>query len=205
MEIVTSILASGVVTWIVIAILVITFVRFYQWTFRIFGIVYVPDDSIGTVIKKFVLFGSHKELPPGKIVALNGEAGFQADTLPPGLHWFLWPWQYTITLVKFTTIPQGKIGIVESCDGEVLPDGRIVGRDVECDNFQDARAFLVNKGQRGPQMGIIAPGTWRINSLIFTVKLADMTVVDPGEIGIVEALDGAPLSGGRIKIGRAHV
>jgi uncharacterized membrane protein YqiK len=47
-------------------------------------------------------------------------------------------------------------------------------------------------------MGIIAPGTWRINTLVFTVTLADMTVIEPGLIGIVEALDGAPLSGGRI-------
>jgi uncharacterized membrane protein YqiK len=177
-EIISTILASGVVKWGLIALLGITIIFGFKWIARIFGVVYVPEDSIGTVTKKFVLFGTHKELPQGKIIALNGEAGFQADTLTPGLHWLYWPWQYSINLAKFTIIPQGKIGIVESCDGEVLPDGRIVGRDVDCDNFQDARAFLTNKGQRGPQMGIIAPGTWRINTLVFTIKLDDMTVIE---------------------------
>lgn len=195
MEIVKGIFSSGVTFW-VIALAVI----FFAWrpVVRLFGLVIIPDDSLGTVTKKFVLFGANKELPPGKIVALNGEAGYQADTLSPGLHWFLWPWQYSINIVKFTTIPRGKIGMLQACDGAVLPDGRIVGKDVECDNFQDARAFLANGGQRGQQMAILAPGTWRINTLLFTISTADMVVVEPGQIGIVEALDGAPLSGGRI-------
>ena len=64
--------------------------------YRLLGIVYVPDDKIGIVSKKFVLFGSHKALPDGRIVALQGEAGFQADTLAPGLYFLFWPWQYSI-------------------------------------------------------------------------------------------------------------
>ena len=37
--------------------------------------------------EKFVLWGEHKDLPPGKIVALNGEAGDQVDTLASGVHY----------------------------------------------------------------------------------------------------------------------
>lgn len=170
----------------------------YKWVFRLFGIVIVPDDSIGTVTKKFVLFGPNHELPPGKIVALLGEAGLQADTLAPGLHFFLWPWQYTVELVKFTVIPDDRIGVIEACDGHPLPDGRVIARQVESDNFQDARLFLGNGGERGVQMAIIPPGTWRINTLLFTVHIEAMTVIEPGKIGIVEARDGQPLSGGRI-------
>jgi hypothetical protein len=44
--------------------------------------------------KKFVLVGKNRRLPAGRIIALNGEAGYQADTLPPGLHVGMWPWQY---------------------------------------------------------------------------------------------------------------
>ena len=62
----------------------------------LFGVIIIPDDSIGVLTKKFVLFGSNKRLPDGRIVALKGEAGYQADTLPPGLHMALWPWQYTV-------------------------------------------------------------------------------------------------------------
>jgi uncharacterized membrane protein YqiK len=177
---------------------VVAFVLLYKWTFRLFGIVIVPDDSIGTVTKKFVLFGSHRELPPGRIVAMLGEAGLQADTLAPGLHFFLWPWQYTVDLVKFTVVPDGQIAVIEACDGEPLPDGRVIARHVDCDNFQDARAFLGGGGQRGVQMSVVSPGAWRINTLLFTVQLEPMTEIEPGKIGIVEARDGAPLSDGRI-------
>ncbi len=185
-------------TALFVLVAVVAFVLLYKWTFRLFGIVIVPDDSIGTVTKKFVLFGSHRELPPGRIVAMLGEAGLQADTLAPGLHFFLWPWQYTVELVKFTFVPDGQIAVIEACDGEPLPDGRVIARHVDCDNFQDARAFLASGGQRGVQMSVVPPGAWRINTLLFTVQMEPMTEVDPGKIGIVEARDGAPLSGGRI-------
>lgn len=170
----------------------------YKWIFRLFGVVIVPDNAVGTITKKFVLLGANRELPAGKIVALMGEAGLQADTLAPGLHFFLWPWQYTVELVEFTTVPDGKIAVIEACDGKPLPDGRVIARQVDCDNFQDARAFLANGGERGVQMSVIPPGTWRINTLLFTVHMEEMTVIEPGKIGIVEARDGRALSGGRI-------
>ena len=179
-------------------LVLVAMVVFHKSVFRLFGVVIVPDDSIGTLTKKFVLIGANKELPPGKIVALNGEAGLQADTLAPGLHFFLWPWQYTVELVPFTTVPDGKIAIIEACDGTPLPDGRVIAKQVLCDNFQDARAFLTNGGERGVQMSIIPPGKWRINTLLFSVTFAEMTIVEPGKIGIVEARDGKALSGGRI-------
>lgn len=170
----------------------------YKFALRMFGVVIIPDDAIGLVTKKFVIFGSNKELPPGKIIALKGEAGTQADTLAPGLHFFLWPWQYMVEIKPFVVIPPGKIGVVESRDGNALPDGRILGREVPCDNFQDARAFLQQNGERGAQMAIIPPGSWRINTNVFTVRTSDMTIVPKGKIGVVEARDGKPLSGGRV-------
>jgi uncharacterized membrane protein YqiK len=176
---------------------------FWKAVVRLLGIVIVPDDSIGLITKKFVLFGSHRDLPPGKIIALKGEAGLQADTLAPGLKFGYWPWQYQIDIKPFLMVPNGQIALVESCDGNPMPDGRILARDVECDNFQDARAFLMNQGERGAQMAVIPPGTWRINTLVFTTKIVDMASIPAGKIGVVEAKDGKPLSGGRI-IGR-HV
>ena len=170
----------------------------YRWVLWLCGVIIVPDDSVGVMTKKFVLLGKNRRLPAGRIIALNNEAGYQADTLPPGLHLGLWPWQYQVDLVKFFTVPPGKVGCVEACDGEPLPSGRIVAQLVSCDSFQDARAFLQNKGQRGPQMGVIPPGTYRINSLIFSVSLTDAVVVPPGQIGVIEARDGKPLSGGRV-------
>ncbi len=179
---------------VVVVILLICW-KFVLW---LFGVVIVPDDSIGTVTKKFVIFGSNRNLPDGQIVALNGEAGYQADSLPPGLHFGMWPWQYITELVKFVAIPQGKIGIVQACDGQPLPSGRIIARDVDCSYFQDARAFLLGGGERGPQMKVIPPGTYRVNPLLFTVDLADAIDIPQGKIGVVEAHDGKVLPSGRV-------
>jgi len=186
--------------WRVIVAIVagLIFLLSYKLILWLCGVIIIPDDSIGVVTKKFVLFGAHRNLPDGRIIALHGEAGYQADTLQPGLHVGLWPWQYTVELVKFFTIPQGKIGVVESCDGLPLPSGRIIARQVTCDSFQDARAFLQNGGQRGPQMEVIPPGTYRINSLLFAITLTDAINVSPGKIGVVEARDGKSLPSGRI-------
>ena len=173
-------------------------VFFWKTVLWFFGIIIVPDDSIGTVTKKFVIFGANSNLPDGQIVALQGEAGYQADSLSPGLHMGLWPWQYAIDLIKFIVIPQGKIGVVQACDGKPLPSGRIIARDVDCNFFQDARTFLSDGGERGPQMKVVPPGTYRINPLLFTVTLADATEIPQGKLGVVEAHDGSPLPVGRI-------
>src|ERR1044071_3961081 len=89
----------------------------YKVFFRLFGIIIVPEDKIGLVTKKFVLFGTHKELPAGRIIAVNGEAGLQAQTLAPGIYFWKWIWQYEIKLQPFTIIPEGKIGLFVAKDG----------------------------------------------------------------------------------------
>lgn len=170
----------------------------YKWLLWLFGVIIIPDDSLGVVTKRFVLFGSHKQLPDGRIIALNGEAGYQADTLAPGLHIGYWPWQFSVEKVKFFTVPPNKIGIVEACDGQPLSTGRIIARQVDCDSYQDARKFLQNGGERGPQMAIIPPGTYRINPLLFEVSLADAISIPQGKIGVIEARDGKPMPSGRV-------
>ena len=81
--------------WIlVVVVLVIVLEKLLLRYF--FGTVIVSKDQIGIVNKKWVLVGSHRTLPDGAIVALNGEAGLQADTLAPGIHFGLWAWQYSV-------------------------------------------------------------------------------------------------------------
>jgi uncharacterized membrane protein YqiK len=82
----------------------------YKFVLRVLcGMIIVPDDRIGLVVKKFTLYGS-KRLPDGRIIAINGEAGMQAKPLAPGLYWRMWPWQYVITMEQFTIIQQDKLG-----------------------------------------------------------------------------------------------
>ena len=171
----------------------------YKQVLRIFfGMVIVPEDKIGLVTKKFVLFGEPKALPDGRIIATKGEAGFQATTLAPGLYWWMWPWQYGIDMHSFTVIPEGKIGLVLSNDGAELPTGNILARKVECDNFQDTTAFLSNGGQKGRQTHVLTPGTYRINTFAFTVTIAEMTIINENKVGVVTTLDGEPLPSNQI-------
>jgi uncharacterized membrane protein YqiK len=170
----------------------------YTWVFRLFGIAILPQDSVGVINKKFVLFGPHRSLPDGSIIALHGEAGIQADTLAPGIHFGYWPWQYEINVVKFTTIPEDQIGIVESRDGKPLAAGRVLARRVDCDSFQDARKFLTEGGERGPQITIIPPGTYRINNRVFEVELKDVLEIEDNMVGVVTTREGKALATGDI-------
>ena len=182
--------------WMAIPLLAIVF---YKFTLRVFfGMVIIPEDKIGLVTKKFVLFGANKQLPDGKIIALNGEPGFQADTLAPGLYWFYWVWQYSIEQSPLTVIPQGKIGLLSAKDGAQLPTGAILARHVECDNYQDTKAFLTNGGQRGKQVGYLNNGVYRINPYLFDLSMTEITYIEDGNVGVITALDGIPLDQGSI-------
>jgi uncharacterized membrane protein YqiK len=182
--------------WWIIPILA---VLFYKFTLRVFfGMVIIPEDKIGLVTKKFVLFGTNKQLPDGKIIALNGEPGYQADTLAPGLYWGFWVWQYSVEQSALTVIPKGQIGLLSAKDGAQLPTGSILARHVECDNYQDTKGFLTNGGQRGKQVGYLNNGVYRINKFLFDISVTDITYIEDGNVGVITALDGIPLDQGSI-------
>ncbi len=189
---------SELIRWGMIIGIPLFILLFYKFILRVFfGLVIVPEDRIGLVTKKFVLFGK-QELPEGRIIATNGEAGFQAQTLAPGVYFWKWIWQYSITFQPFIIIPTGKIGLILAKDGNELETGRILARKVECDSFQDARAFLSNGGRKGRQTAIIAPGSYRINTLLFEVELTDMTFIPDNAVGVVTTMEGKPLEEGQI-------
>ena len=171
------------------------------------GAVFIRERQVGIVVKRF----SGRSLPPGRLIALNGEAGLQADTLAPGLHFGRWFWQYKIIKVPVVIVPQGEIALVVAADGAPMPPERILGRIVACDNFQDARKFLLNGGEKGRQLGILTGGTHRINTALFTVITAveaeahemqpwqlHIHRVEPDKVGIVTTLDGRPIEAGEI-------
>jgi uncharacterized membrane protein YqiK len=171
----------------------------YKFILRVFfGMVIVPEDRLGLVTKKFVLFGDNKELPNGKIIATKGEAGYQANTLAPGLYFGMWFWQYDITMQPFTIVEQGMIGLVMAKDGREIPTGHILARKVVSDNYQDAEAFLQNGGQKGRQSNYITAGSYRINTFLFDVTMVGMTQIHDNMVGIITTLDGEPIAAGQI-------
>jgi uncharacterized membrane protein YqiK len=179
--------------------LIIVSIILYKFILRVFfGMVIVPEDKIGLVTKKFVLFGTDKSLPDGRIIATKGEAGYQAQSLAPGLYWAMWIWQYSLEMTDFTIIPEGKIGLILSKDGLEIPTGRILARKVISDNFQDAKSFLDNGGQKGRQSAFITTGSYRINTFLFEIVIVDQIKIYENMIGIVTALDGEPIPQGQI-------
>lgn len=183
--------------WWVIPILLS--IVLYKFILRfLFGMVIVPEDRIGLVTKKFVLFGEFKELPDGRIIATRGEAGFQSKTLAPGLYFWKWVWQYDVTMEQFTIIPEGKIGLILAKDGAEIPTGNILGQYVDCDNFQDSTKFLTEGGQRGRQTAYVTAGSYRINTMLFQVSITDMVRIQESMVGIVTTLDGHPIEAGQI-------
>ncbi|MDZ8141015.1 MAG: SPFH domain-containing protein [Nostoc sp. DedQUE04] len=99
-------------------------------------------------------------------------------------------------------IQTGEVGIVEARDGALLPPGQNFGKLVKCNDFQDAQAFFDQGGQKGKQLAILKAGTYQINTALFKVRTAPIVKVLPGEIALVVAQGGTPLSPERI-LGRA--
>src|SRR4030095_8001497 len=118
----------------------------------------IAEDESGLVVQRF-----GAPLPSGRIIALDGEAGYQARMLPPGWHFGLWRWRYKVEKVPVVVVQPGEIALVVAADGRALPAERVLGRQVACDNYQDAEAFLKNGGERGRQLAFLTAGTDSIN------------------------------------------
>ena len=160
----------------------------------ILGWTLIRENQVGHVVRKV----SSKQLPPGRLIALEGEAGYQAKTLAPGLHFWYWPWMFQIDKRPIVTIEPGKIGLVLARDGDAMAPDRILGREVPCDNFQDAEAFLRNGGQKGKQAFVLMAGMYRINQVLFEVFRGDVTTIPSDKVGIITAMDGAPMPHGEM-------
>lgn len=141
------------------------------------------------------------DLPQGRVIAQSNEIGVQARTLGPGVH-FLVPLLYVTTKVPFTKIGENQVGIIESIDGDPVKPGRIFGNTIDCNSFQDGEKFLLNGGQKGPQIQTLPPGIYKINPRLFKISLVDYEVIPEGMIGVIIAQDGAPIPVGRLLGGR---
>jgi len=207
MRVMTAVVTFGAISPVIIVSAIIVFLVALLFGPLVLGSVLIRERQVGIVVKRFGARG----LRPGSLVALNGEAGYQADTLAPGLHFGYWRWQYRIIKMPVVMVPQGQIALVMAADGQPIPPERIMGRVVECDNFQDARKFLVNGGEKGRQLGILTAGTYRINTALFSVISAEnaefhgmhpqqlsLAHIEPDMVGIVTTLDGRSIEPGEI-------
>lgn len=145
------------------------------------------------------------KMPPGRVVATEGEVGIQADVLKPGLHLIKFPFERVVRKVPLIEIGADELGIIEAVDGEPMPSGRIFAPDRAQNahnNFQDPIAFIKQGGVKGIQLRTLPPGLWPIHPYLFRVSVAKATMIPQGKVGVITAADGDPLDAGRL-LGKA--
>jgi uncharacterized membrane protein YqiK len=145
------------------------------------------------------------KMPPGRVVATEGEVGIQADVLKPGLHLIKFPFERVVRKVPLIEIGADELGIIEAVDGEPMATGRIFAPDRAQNahnNFQDPIAFIKQGGVKGIQLRTLPPGLWPIHPYLFRVSIAKATMIPQGKVGVITAADGDPLDAGRL-LGKA--
>jgi len=137
----------------------------WEWGFCRF---YVPPGYMAVIVAK-----EGKPLPPGQLLADRGQKGVQNEVLGEGRH-FLNPINFEHRIVRATTIPAGKVGVVTSKVGKDLPPGE----------------FLAQPGEKGIWRGVLGPGRYRLNPYGYQIDIIDAISIPIGYVGVVTSLAG---------------
>jgi hypothetical protein len=160
----------------------------------------VPDGYLGQL---FRVYGGGS-LTEGRIVAVHGENGPQAKILTPGFHpWFLVNVLYDVDISKpEVSIPKGKVGILTAKDGMSLRPGQAFADPFPASfgyKMLDAEVFLLNGGQRGPQLSVLTPGKYRLNRYLWDITEVDAREVKAGFVGVIKSNVHADIDLGTLK------
>jgi regulator of protease activity HflC (stomatin/prohibitin superfamily) len=149
--------------------------------------VIIDADKVGHL--KRIYLG--KKMPPGQIIAFEGEKGPQARILPPGFHFsLLLNVLNEVEERPVVNIPEGHYGYVVARDGAPLGKGQYMAEAWSTEQKKkmlNAEFFLKNGGQKGPQLTVLPPGTYRLNLYLFGVKLDKATDIPAGFVGVVKS------------------
>ncbi len=131
-------------------------------------------------------------LPTGKIIAPDQEKGPQAELLGPGFHFQ--PFiriLYDIDFAPVIEIPEGQYGLLVAKDGQALPDGQFLANGWPKNKFNEmlnAKHFLTTEhGQKGPQLDVLRPGKYRLNSYLFSVQRRPALDVPTGHVAVIRS------------------
>ena len=160
----------------------------------------VPDGHLGQL---FRIYGGGS-LSEGRIVAVHSENGPQARILTPGFHpWFLVNVLYDVDTSKTEiNVAKGKVGILTAKDGVPLRAGQAFADPFPAKigyNMLDAEVFLLNGGQRGPQLTVLTPGRYRLNRYLWDVTEVDAREVKAGFVGVIKSNIHADVDFGTLK------
>jgi regulator of protease activity HflC (stomatin/prohibitin superfamily) len=151
----------------IVSILVVVGLTWFIWTWG-FCRFYVEPNEMAVITAKV-----GEPLPPGQILAKEGQKGIQRTVLGEGRH-FLNPILYEREIVPVIIIPPGKVGVVTSKVGEKLPAGE----------------FLADAGQKGIWRTVLGPGKYRLNPYGYQVDIVDAISIPIGYAGVLTSLSG---------------
>lgn len=190
------------IAFILLALMVIIAAGALRWTATSF--INVPAGTVGIVNRRFGWPSQDEKFN----VRVHGGQGVQADVLKENQRYFRPAILYKVTYVPRTVVPPGTIAVVVARAGGVAPTDRLLSRHIDCDHFQDGRAFLLGGGEQGRQPAILPGGArYDINTQLFEVittgNIGDgrhgltaddlqQIVIFAGEVGVVITRDGAP-------------
>lgn len=170
---------------LLLIILIVVLILAFSSTVNIAG------DQVGLVEKK--LLGG--KLPAGRIIAVDGENGIQADMLPPGWHFWKFPWLYSIIKENDLQVKDGFVGLITAKDGKSLPPDTVYAPEWDNpDQMLDAKYFLTEgNGYKGPQLTVLKPGNYKINTKLFEVKQVAVLNVQVGQAAVIKSNVGEPV------------
>lgn len=147
---------AGIVAAVVVLLLALSSFRF------------IGANEVGLVNKRL-----GRRLKGDQAIAFDGEAGYQARLLMPGLRFKLWP-VYSVTKHPWVQVNPGEIGVVIAQLGAPLPIGaKSAAYKPVFGNFTDLTTFLAEGGQKGIQRPVLPPGTLLpLHPLAFVVLTA---------------------------------
>ena len=137
----------------------------WMWFFCRF---YAGPNEMAVIIAK-----TGDALPPGQILAAEGQKGVQAIVLGEGRH-FRDPIRFERQIRPAVIIPPGKVGVVTSKVGDDLPPGE----------------FLADEHQKGIWRRVLGPGKYRMNPVGYDIQIVDAISIPIGYAGVLTSLSG---------------
>ena len=171
----------------------------------VFGIVLILAGLAFLTSTSFVLIAADKvghlkriylaaDLPPGRIIALPGQKGPQAEILGPGFHFRpLLNVLYDVEERDVVQVPEGYYGQITTLDGAPMPEGMFIAPVIADDKLAtmlEAQIYIEQGGIRGPQETVLKPGSYRMNRYLFDVRVdqdTTATIIPTGQVGVVKS------------------
>jgi len=158
--------------------------------------VHVPIGQVGMLN---LIWGAERE--QGAILARSGsQRGPQTDLLGPGTKFI--PFVHVLYDVETAdqfVVPDGFYGLLTAKDGAPMPAGQYVApawKEGTESEMLDAATFLTKGGIKGPQLYVLTPGIYPLNTYLWDARTeaasdtnsgTRATIIPAGSVGVVKS------------------